>query len=259
MTATSIPRTIHSHSTGSSSHPSSPPRMAQSSKHKNGHHGSNCSYIPLKDSNNISNHNPCGSPQRPRINSRDIPRSYSGLYGQGGDDLLPFELARTWHTDWLENGGFLLLGTYIGGIFIFQLVTAAILDAAYDASFPLYWSWTITNAVHCLLSTTYLHWLKGSLFDDQGEMAALTLWEQLEGRSNTVVVKRTLTVVPTLLCYAACHFSEYSWNVCVWNIVLWAIHVAAKLPFMNGVRVFGINRTTGIDDVPVDGSSSKHD
>jgi hypothetical protein len=189
------------------------------------------------------------TPQRPRINSRDIPRSYSGLYGQGGDDLLPFELARNWHTDWLENGGLLLLGAYLGMIFIFQVVVTAILDA-YEVPSPLYWSWTVTNAVHCVLTVVYLHWLKGSLFDEQGEMSAMTLWEQLEGRSNIIAVKRTLYIVPTLLCYAACHFSEYSSDVCLFNVFLWSVHVIAKLPFMNGIRIFGINRTTGIDDVP---------
>ena len=86
------------------------------------------------------------------------------------------------------------------------------------------------------------------MFDEQGEMSAMTLWEQLEGRSNTFVVKRVLTVVPTLLCYAACHFSNYDYEVCVLNVVLWLLHVFAKLPVMNGVRIFGINRTTGIDD-----------
>jgi hypothetical protein len=220
------------------------------------------------------------TPQRPRMNSRDIPRSYSGLYGQGGpasDDLLPFELARNEHTDWLENGGLLLLGTYLGGIIIFQVIVLAVLDSyqstlslwsshftaisrkdeddsgsvnsssSNPASFPLYWSWTVTNAVHCLLTTTYLHWLKGSLFDEQGEMAAMTLWEQLEGRSNTSNLKRVLTAVPTLLCYAACHFSHYETTVCMWNVVFWAIQVIAKMSFMNGVRIFGINRTTGIE------------
>ncbi|KAG7343154.1 ORMDL family protein [Nitzschia inconspicua] len=269
MTAMAIPRTVATTTTttttsSSSVHPTSPPRMMLSNKHKSKNTApftaaAGCTYAPLNDSNNggsshsgalNSNNNNAApmTPQRPRINSRDIPRSYAGLYGQGGDDLLPFELARDWHTDWLENGGFLLLGTYVGGIFIFQVVVSAILDAAYDKGLPLYWSWTVTNAVHCLLSTIYLHWLKGSLFDEQGEMAAMTLWEQLEGRSNTVVVKRTLTIVPTLLCYAACHFSEYSWQVCFWNSVLWSVHIIAKLPGMNGVRIFGINRTTGIDD-----------
>lgn len=166
------------------------------------------------------------------------------MYGQGGDDLLPFELARKWHTDWLERSEFLLV--YLGGIAVFQVLVLAIMDTV--ELLPLFWSWTVTNAVHCLVSIIYLHWMKGSLFDDQGEMAAMTLWEQLEGRPKTVGVKRALTIVPTLLCYAACHFSNYNYDVCVANIVLWSIHVAAKLPVMNGVRIFGINRTTGIDD-----------
>jgi hypothetical protein len=207
-------------------------------------HGGNPS-CTLSTASSTANNN-CSTPNRPRINSRDIPRSYSGLYGQGDGDLLPFELARNWHTDWLENGGVLLLATYLGCVLIVQMVVAAVLENA--TSVALYWSWTITNAVHCLLTTIYLHWLKGSLFDEQGEMAAMTLWEQLEGRHNTVLVKRTLTIVPCLLCYAACQFSEYDWNVCLWNVVLWSIHIVAKLPTMNGVRIFGINRTTGIDD-----------
>ena len=151
----------------------------------------------------------------------------------------------------------------MGGLAVFQVLALAVLDIIAarmnensdvqadtidGRPIPLYWSWTITNATHCVITTIYLHWLKGSMFDEQGEMSAMTLWEQLEGRPNTFVVKRVLTVVPTLLCYAACHFSNYDYEVCVWNVVLWLIHVSAKLPVMNGVRIFGINRTTGIDD-----------
>jgi hypothetical protein len=86
------------------------------------------------------------------------------------------------------------------------------------------------------------------MFDQHGELAAMTLWEQLEGRSRIRNVKRTLFVVPTVLCYAACHFSNYSYVVCVTNVVLWIAQMIGKLPIMNGVRIFGINRTTGIDD-----------
>ena len=192
---------------------------------------------------------------RPRMNSRDIPRSYSGLYGQGGGDLLPFELARNWHTDWLERGGWLLLGTYVGCICVFEVLLLALFDGS--STHPLFLSWTVTNAFHCLISMIYLHWLKGSLYDEQGEMAALTLWEQLEGRPRTVLVKRVLTIVPTLLCYASCHFSNYDRQVCVINILLWTVHICAKLPIMNGVRVFGINRTTGIDDEMYDCNNGK--
>ncbi|OEU18466.1 hypothetical protein FRACYDRAFT_163750, partial [Fragilariopsis cylindrus CCMP1102] len=103
-------------------------------------------------------------------------------------------------------------------------------------------SWTVTNAVHCLVTTIYLHWVKGSMFDEHGELAAMTLWEQLEGRSQILNVKRTLFIVPTVLCYAACHFSKYSYIVCFSNVILWIVHMMGKLPIMNGVRIFGINQ-----------------
>lgn len=184
------------------------------------------------------------TPNRARINSRDIPRSYSAQFGQGGDDLLPFELSRNMHTDWVERGEFLWV--YLGGILLFEISIHAVMDSV--NYLPLFWSWTVTNAVHGVLSTIYLHWMKGSPFDEQGEMAALTLWEQLEGRPHTTTAKRALTIVPTLLCYAACHFSNYDYNVCVANIVLWFATLTGKLPMMNGVRIFGINKTAGIDD-----------
>jgi len=188
------------------------------------------------------------SSNRRSNNSRDIVRSYSGLFGRDGD-LLPFELARNEHTDWVEKGGFLLLGTYVGCICLFQIVVLAVFDSYNDTeTLKLHWSWTVTNAVHCLITTIYVHWLKGSLFDQHGELAAMTLWEQLEGRSRILNVKRTLFIVPTVLCYAACHFSNYSYVVCVTNVFLWILQIMGKLPIMNGVRIFGINRTTGIDD-----------
>lgn len=185
---------------------------------------------------------------RARTNSRDIVRSYSGLFGRDGD-LLPFELARNEHTDWVEKGGFLLLATYVGSISLFQIVVLAVFDSYNDAeTLKLHWSWTVTNAVHCLVTTIYVHWIKGSMFDQHGELAGMTLWEQLEGRSHILNVKRTLFIVPTILCYAACHFSNYSYPTCITNIILWILQMMGKLPIMNGVRIFGINRTTGIDD-----------
>eukprot|EP00934_Nitzschia_sp_Nitz4_P001964 Nitzschia sp. Nitz4//NODE_389_length_21930_cov_67.393920//18676//19398//NITZ4_additional_000053-RA//-1//CDS//3329531883//1964//frame0 len=196
------------------------------------------------NNNNNNSNNSNNAPQRPRMNSRDIPRTYSGLFGQGSDDLMPFELARNWHTDWLERSEFLFV--YLGGILVFQVLVFALLDTS--KLLPLSYSWTVTNAAHCLGSIVYLHWIKGSAFDDHNDLAAMTLWEQLEGRPKTVSVKRALTIVPTLLCYAACHFENYAYDSSLLNILLWCILIFAKLPLMNGVRIFGINRTAGIDD-----------
>jgi len=117
-------------------------------------------------------------------------------------------------------------------------------------------SWTLTNAVHLLVTMVYIHWLKGSflLVDEQGELNAMTAWEQLEavpdqGDSAAVAhVKSALLTVPTLLTYVACVGCHFDPVTCGLNVLLWSIAMLAKLPWMNGVRIFGINRTAGIDD-----------
>jgi hypothetical protein len=235
---------------------SSPPTAPAAPNNNN--NPSSAETVPLSPMRNKSNPNPPvttqHTPNRGRLNSREITRSYSGLYGEGGNDnLLAFELAQAHHTDWLEQGGWLLLSAYVGAIAIFEVLAMVILDSdgSYlpEQAYPLYgMSWTLTSGVHLVLSIVYLHWLKGSLFDEQGEMAALTLWEQLEGRPKTSWTKRVLTIVPTLLCYASCHFSNYDRKLCMINILFWIACVMGKLPIMNGVRILGINRTAGIDD-----------
>lgn len=173
------------------------------------------------------------SPRRNRLNSRDIPRTYSGLYGNQ-EDLLPFELNRQTP----QSHRFLII-VYLTLVVLVQLLTMLV---TYE------FSWTITNAVHLALTLVYIHWLKGSLYDQQGEMDHLTIWEQLEGTQDTKTVREVLLIVPTVLTYMACHFADYDKQTCVVNIVFWCVAVLAKLPFMNGVRLFGINRTAGIDD-----------
>jgi hypothetical protein len=79
-------------------------------------------------------------------------------------------------------------------------------------------------------------------------MNALTVWEQLEATQGTKPVRQVLLIVPTVLTWAACWAAQYDTAISILNIVLWLIAIAAKLPFMNGVRIFGINRTAGIDD-----------
>jgi|Transcript_15015 hypothetical protein len=180
---------------------------------------------------------------RARLNSREIPRTYSGLYGQGGEggDLMPFELSRNRNTDWLKAGGPILLGTYVSIICVFHAIFMAI------CSFPM--SWTVTHTAHFLVTLVYLHWIKGSPnFYEQGEMNAMTTWEQIDSTVGLSNERRALLVVPTILCYAACHFAKYDAQLVTINVLIWAVEIVAKLPFMNGVRLLGINRTTGIDD-----------
>jgi hypothetical protein len=182
---------------------------------------------------------PNSSPRRARMNSRDIPRSYSGLYGFSDGDLLPFELNR--HRVGTETNTAWFLGVYLTLVLAVQLLSLTVMS-------DMRHSWTVTNAIHFVFTLIYVHWLKGSLYDEQGEMNALTVWEQLEATQGTKPVRQVLLIVPTVLTYTACLSAQYDTKVVSANIVLWIVAIAAKLPFMNGVRIFGINRTAGIDD-----------
>jgi hypothetical protein len=177
---------------------------------------------------------------RSRINSRDIPRTYSGLYGD--DDLLPFECQRMQSgAIFNKSSAWFFLGTYACLLVVLQLVTEQLLPNTY--------SWTLTNAIHLVVTVVHVHWLKGNMADPQGEMSALTLWEQLVALgADAERVRQGLLILPVVLCYAACQFADYEPLACGVNFVLLAIALLAKSGFMNGVRIFGINRTVGIDD-----------
>jgi hypothetical protein len=173
-------------------------------------------------------------------------------------NLFTFELTRNLNTEWLmdtdaRHKGKLtpLLITYISSILLGQIFNSIV--------FPAHISWTVTNVAHGFITMLYLHWIKGSPnFCDvsgSGAMNGLTTWEQLyhpgyvaENNKRFSDSKLVLLVVPTILCYVGCAFSSYDRTCCVINVIVWVICIIAKMPFMHGVRILGINSTVGIDD-----------
>lgn len=227
--------------------------------------------------------------RRRRFNSRDIATTYAGQYGSAETDLLPFECMRI-HT----INPTIFLSAYVVTIVILHVIGAILdvlvvgvstyvlstvsdvfeINAILYERYPIldfvhnFWtnlridSWTITNAIHLLVTISYVHWAKGRnsfLFllggvslDEQGEMNAMTLWEQLEAVPESVGIRRILLVIPTLLTYISCLSCSFQHETCYVNIIFWCISMLGKLPCMNGVRLFGINRTAGIDDDIID-------
>ena len=243
---------------------------------------------------------------RSRLGSKEIPRTYSGLYGAGtpqimpvdfidGSDtnshqpaqhyqsapskkrsyhyqtasnLLPFELSRNRNTDWFVEAGPALLLTYI-----FIVLTVLLTFLAFISEPKV--AWTLTNVVHMLVTVIYLHWIKGNPADymdgTQGEMNAMTLWEQIVSapsvhssyssskdmiRKGHVMMdggatgsgRDVLVVIPTLLTLASCYVANFDSSFAISNVIVWSVVMLPKMPFMNGVRILGINRTIGIDD-----------
>ena len=119
-------------------------------------------------------------------------------------------------------------------------------------------TWVVTNVLHFITTIFFIHWIKGRnsflfisegvVFDEQGEMNAMTVWEQLEAVPDSITIRQILLIVPTILAYVASVSCNFETITCVLTITIWCISIIAKLPFMNGVRLFGINRTAGIDD-----------
>ena len=198
---------------------------------------------------------------RRRFNSRDMQQSYSNQYTTETNNLLPLERS---HYILAQNVSFVVFfSTYLTLIAILQLISASIMSTATNVSsitlldpFTQYLnvilssSWTITNGLHCLLTLFCLHWFKGSaLIDEQGELNGMTIWEQLEATcESTTYMRRTFIIMPIVLAYIACLVNKFQPTTCTINLIFLSIIMFAKLPQMNGVRLFGINRTAGIDD-----------
>ena len=281
----------HTQSTG----PLSPPRRPRlSSREYHHHHHPSHTHSTSNDtidgpdsvtspSHPTASSSSCGTAAGPattttnrvRLNSRDIARSYSGLYGDA-HDWLPFEMNR--HATPSDNqfwsivffvSAYATVLVMLHSLIVVLLVlmvggeptppdttTTTTSASSSSTTTSLDWkslSWTFTNAFHLIITILYIHWLKGNLYDEQGEMSGLTVWEQLEATKYTQKIKSVLYFVPTLLCYISCHVIDYDLRLSCLNVSFWLIAMLAKSPFMNGVRIFGINRTVGIDDDDNDG------
>jgi hypothetical protein len=168
---------------------------------------------------------------RVRLNSREIARSYSGQYFPGVSALKTKMQS--------PHNSTVFIVSYVSLVLVFHFFVLLFSDPT--------WALTWTNFVHMLVTMLHLHWFKGNMLDEQGELSAMTLWEQFEA-ADAVNIKVALGVVPTALAYFACQTAHFQHRAAWINFVIWAITIIGKLPFMDGVRIFGINRTVGIDD-----------
>ncbi|ORX57223.1 ORMDL-domain-containing protein [Piromyces finnis] len=105
-------------------------------------------------------------------------------------------------------------------------------------------SWTLTNVVYNLGSLFFFHWVMGTPFElNQGEeFGGLTLWEQMDDRSEFTPTKKYLTAVPVVLFLISSFQTKYDLTQFIINFASLVIILIARLPFMHEVRIFGINK-----------------
>ena len=136
------------------------------------------------------------------------------------------------------------------------------LGSSIESGTPRLWyfdAYTLTALLHGFVTGIGMHWVKGSANDyDQGEFCDLTWYEQLAvaGNWRTYYSTRLLVTVPSVLCLVACAAASYELWAVVTHVTLLAVLVVSKMRFMHGVRVFGINKTVGVDDGASSGGHS---
>jgi len=98
------------------------------------------------------------------------------------------------------------------------------------------------------------HWIKGSPDNfSQGEFNGLTLWEQIDDGIPWTKTKKLFFLIHTVLVFAASYVTDYDLNYLAMNGPVYILlGIIPKIPEMHRVRVFGWNKTTGIDDVNED-------
>ncbi|CAB9498200.1 Saccharomyces cerevisiae [Seminavis robusta] len=200
---------------------------------------------------------PSSGPNHVRVNSRDYVHSYEGSYADG-NDMAGFHIFRNTGS-WFEEQMWFLFLVYVIVLFIVafyvEVMVSFLTDPTDEQLTSGRVSLTITNTIHFFVTLTYVHWMKGGTCwqDHDGDLDHLTLWEQIEAIPNTGWLRFALRNVPAVLCYLACWQSGWEAYICAFNVIVWFFTLLGKLPWMNGVRVLGINsHITDHEPMPMD-------
>mmetsp|Transcript_20114 Transcript_20114/g.56551 ORF Transcript_20114/g.56551 Transcript_20114/m.56551 type:complete len:171 (+) Transcript_20114:87-599(+) len=110
-------------------------------------------------------------------------------------------------------------------------------------------SWILVHNAHNIITFVLFHWVKGVPFSDiykvQGKYDKLTLWEQLDNGVQYSSTRKFFTAELIILYLFVLHLSiENGYGVLVFivNTATFLPCMIGKLPFMNRVRILGINK-----------------
>eukprot|EP00750_Incisomonas_marina_P017341 INCI20252.1.p2 GENE.INCI20252.1~~INCI20252.1.p2 ORF type:complete len:158 (-),score=22.17 INCI20252.1:480-953(-) len=136
--------------------------------------------------------------------------------------------------DWMGGkGSWFVFVIFIGILrYLFSLLTPTDEDA-----------WNYTFYAHCLIQFYVMHWIKGTMdASDQGRFMDQTWWEQIDGGIPWTSTRKFLVCLNIVLFLVVSKETSYDETHMLINGVLCSILTVAKLPEMQGVRIFGINK-----------------
>ncbi|EGG13287.1 hypothetical protein DFA_11048 [Cavenderia fasciculata] len=136
---------------------------------------------------------------------------------------------------WMHSQSFWVV--YIIGLLLFKLIISIV--------FPDYqYGWLVVTVIHAIITWFAFHWQKGIPFDlsDQGKYNRLTLWEQIDKGQQYTPTRKFLTLVPIFLFMITLHSNGILGAPFYLNALASFIVVLSKMPRMDRVRLFGINK-----------------
>lgn len=142
------------------------------------------------------------------------------------------------NVEWLQAKGSWIIHI---GVIVFGKVLFSIIPGITPET-----SWTLTNLFYNMASFIIFHWLIGTPFADCSqtghEVYSLTLWEQIDLGEQFTPTRKFLTAIPVVLFLLSTHYSNFdavSFSVNFFSVL---INLLAKMPVMDRVRLFGINK-----------------
>lgn len=123
-------------------------------------------------------------------------------------------------------------------IMLFTFIRILIAGIGVSTSF----AWTLVSWIHGLVTIFLFHWIKGSpIIEDHCKYSQLTWWEQIDDQLQFTRARKFLTICPFVLFFLAVDAGSWELAYFAMNLPILVICVLPKLPFMHGVRIFGIN------------------
>jgi len=244
--------------TSTLSEPASPtrPNISNEMRQRKGNNNNNNTGIPLvcpttpprlthsfgeSDGDPLVDDTLSPKPQKQRCNSGDYRKDYNMKFSTN-DDQTPLLLGQQ-SGAWWEAQKWTLFMCYVLGVVVLGVLSMMAVSLA-DSKL----GGTVTNILHFCITLWFLHWTKGGYHEDQGELNDMTLWEQIDATENCANLRLAFRVVPLILCYLACLEVGWNagwkgaWHACVFNCVVCFFSILGKTSFMNGRRLFGINK-----------------
>eukprot|EP00172_Hildenbrandia_rubra_P004033 Plantae.Rhodophyta-Hildenbrandia_rubra.ctg7422.p1 GENE.Plantae.Rhodophyta-Hildenbrandia_rubra.ctg7422~~Plantae.Rhodophyta-Hildenbrandia_rubra.ctg7422.p1 ORF type:complete len:155 (-),score=18.19 Plantae.Rhodophyta-Hildenbrandia_rubra.ctg7422:413-877(-) len=134
------------------------------------------------------------------------------------------------------------------GSWMFYIGVLLSLHYIFRIAVPSFQAWTAVNILHAIATLYFFHWLKGNPFTTYWgltppESDRFTWWEQIDRRwQNTPSRKFCTFIVIALFLLAVVSTPPDHPRYVLANLVASAVVFIAKLPAMDEIRIFGINK-----------------